>query len=136
MEYWSPPRKMIARSGIEEIDFAYLYLAAYPCGNQMAFARAASPISMRASQTPSAVWKLLISADVSENVNHTWGKYEAMSGKLQELANTAMSQVAGGESIGKGILTGQQPSGNSVNLSNGSISDRVNSTMNFLANSS
>lgn len=103
-----PSEELMARSGIDGTDFSFLNIIAYECKGQMAFARAASTNSMRGAQLAS--WKVLVSSDITESINHSWGKYESMSGKLQELVDQTAATVSSGTYIGSGALTGSQQS--------------------------
>ena len=131
--YQCPSPALIARSGIEGKDFTYLNIVAYECLGQMAFARAATVGSMRGA--PIESWKLLISSDLTESINHSWGKYESISGKLQELIDTTAATVSSGVGVGNAALTGQQKSTNptanvsSVGAAGNSLNDLLTAGM-------
>lgn len=97
--YYSPPQALMQGMGTEGRDFVYLFIDAYECQTQFALARAASYSKMRGSKLDS--WELLISSDVNESINHTWGKYEAMAGKLMELMDEGTKTIVGATTIVK-----------------------------------
>lgn len=125
-----PSEEMMARTGILGTDFSFLNVTAYTCKGQMAMARAASVGSMR-GDTPLANWKLLVSSDITESINHSWGKYESMSGKLQELVDSTAATISSGASIGSGAFTGKQQS-SPTQIQAGSLGQAGNSANSML----
>ena len=104
VQSWTcPSKELMARTGIDGTDFSYLTVIAYECKGQMAMARAASVGAVRGDKAL-ARWKLLVSSDITETINHSWGKYESMSGKLQELVDQTAAAVSSGAYIGSGAL--------------------------------
>lgn len=129
-EWTCPSKELMARTGIDGTDFSYLTIIAYECKGQMAMARAASVGAVRGDKAL-ATWKLLVSSDITETINHSWGKYESMAGKLQELVDKTAAAVSSGASIVSGAFTGKQQS-SPVQTQMGSLGQAGNSMNSML----
>ena len=83
--YQCPSAELLSRMGQGGGDFCWITIVARELVSQAAFARSTS--AMEVGKTELARWRILTSRDISENVQHTWGKYESVSGKIQEMGH-------------------------------------------------